>query len=98
MRKMIPVIAMLGISAMVPGSSASAAYVGFCFEPRAPIAILSKPTKPYCAVSRSCDKWQVDNYRSSVERYYSDLESYASDVDRYYKKAAEYIECMSDLS
>ena len=81
----------------LPVTEAGAAY-SYCMEPRAPSLFLTKPTKPYCAASRSCTEWEVSSYRREVESYYRDLEAYAADVDKYYKRAQEYVTCMADLS
>lgn len=81
---------------LAQGGPASAAY-GFCYEPSAPSAFLRKPTKPYCAATRSCSDWEVDAYRSEVDRYFRDLGIYADEVDSYYSDAVEYIRCMSEL-
>lgn len=82
------------------GASASApAVAGFsyCAEPRAPSAVfLMKPTKPVCY--SGCSEWQVSQYKREVSSYFENLQQYASDVDRYYKRAGEYVQCMSDLS
>lgn len=99
MKKIAMAAALLG--AFVLGnvanmSSASAAY-GYCFQPSAPTAFLSKPTKPFCAASRSCSEWEVSSYRNEVDSYLRNLRNYADDVDRYYSEAAEYVRCMSDL-
>jgi hypothetical protein len=88
-------VAMSGI--MIMGLTSPAA-ASFCLEPRAPSGLfIRKPTKPYCAASRSCDEWEVSSYKAEVKRYYQQLEDYASSVDTFRKKAAEYVECMADL-
>lgn len=78
-------------------SSSASAYSGYCSEPNAPSFYGRKPSKPYCAASRSCSKYEVDSYNSEVERYFRQLKQYASDVDRYYNDASAYLKCMSDL-
>ena len=91
-------IAVAGVATLALGSSASTpagASLGFCMEPRAPSAYLSRPSKPYCY--NGCSSWEVDNYKSQVRTYYSELRMYADDVDHYYKNAGEYVECMSKL-
>lgn len=75
---------------------ANAAY-SFCYEPRAPSVYLRKPTKPYCAASRSCSDWEVQSYRNDIDRYFRNLREYADSVDKYYSDASEYIACMSKL-
>lgn len=70
---------------------------GFCSQPMAPTSYLTKPRKPFCATTRSCDDWQVQAYRNEVSRYFNNLRNYADDLDRYYSNAVDYIECMSDL-
>lgn len=55
-----------------------------------------KPTKPYCAISRSgCDEWEINMYRSEVERYVGQLQRYLDDVEKYRKRAHEYAQCMA---
>lgn len=86
----------VGVLAMVVVIEAGAS--AFCLEPRRPSSMfVTKPSKPYCAVSRSCEQYEIDSYRSDVKRYYDQLREYADSVDRFYKQAAEYIECMSKL-
>lgn len=81
------------------GSSAvpAQASFGFCSQPMAPSAFLSKPNKPYCISSRNCTEWDVSSYRTQVRTYYDALARYARDVDSYYADAASYVKCMSDL-
>ncbi len=79
-----------------PAIPASAAY-SYCMEPRAPSFYGTKPSKPFCAAARNCSKWDVDNYRSSIEQHFNRLRQYAADVDSYYRNAQEYVECMGDL-
>jgi hypothetical protein len=88
----------IAILFVLPVSSAPAdAAYGFCMAPRAPSVFLSKPTKPFCAASRSCEQWQVTSYKNEVEQYFNSLKTYLEDVDKYQKKAYEYAECMADL-
>lgn len=86
----------LALCVTMSGSSASAAF-RFCMEPRAPSAFLSKPSKPYCAASRTCTSYDVSRYKSEIDTYFRNLKDYAYQVDRYYKSAGEYVECMADL-
>jgi hypothetical protein len=87
-----------GAAFLAIGSSAwtpAVAGFGYCVEPRAPsAAFITKPSKPICI--GGCSEWQISSYRREVSSYYDSLQQYASDVDRY-KKAGEYIQCMSDL-
>lgn len=94
MKNVILVAALGGILSIGPANAAASSY---CSEPRAPSMYISKPSKPYCASSRSCSSWEVSSYKSSVERYYQELEDYADGVNRYVRQANDYIECMSDL-
>lgn len=65
--------------------------------------VISKPvppTKPMCF--QGCDRWQIDaynndveNYNQKIKRYFEEIQEYADNVDKFYKKAVEYIECMS---
>jgi hypothetical protein len=96
-RKLVAVAGMclaLAVSSAAP--SANAAF-GFCSQPMAPTAYLSKPRKPFCATDRSCEQWEVDMYRNRVRDYYSNLRQYANEVDQFYRDAADYVDCMSDL-
>lgn len=70
---------------------------GFCSQPMAPSAYLSKPNKPFCAGMGECTKWQVDSYQREVRSYFDNLRRYAGEVDDYYNDASRYIQCMSDL-
>jgi hypothetical protein len=58
---------------------------------------VSNPSKPYCAISRTCRDYEIESYKSEVKRYFDQLREYANSVDRFYKQAEEYIECMSKL-
>jgi hypothetical protein len=82
--------------AMVGSEPASAAF-GFCNQPMAPTPFLRKPTKPYCAIDRSCEQWQVDSYKNEIDRYFKSLKSYLADVDRYREDAYAYAKCMADF-
>jgi hypothetical protein len=85
-------ITLVGASSSTP---AVASY-GYCMEPRAPsAAFIVRPTKPICY--NGCSEWQVSSYKREIGSYLDNLQQYANDVDRYYKKAGEYIQCMSDL-
>lgn len=64
----------------------------------APSTFLVKPNKPYCATSRNCSDWEVQNYRNEIDRYFDNLRRYAQEVDQYYSDAGDYISCMTDLS
>lgn len=81
----------------LPTSDSTAALAGFCMQPRAPSFFARKPSKPFCAMDRSCDQWEVDNYKSDIERYFRSLKSYLGEVDTYYEEAYAYAKCMSDL-
>lgn len=48
-------------------------------------------------MDRSCEQWEVDNYKSDVDRYFRSLKSYLGEVDTYYEEAYAYAKCMSDL-
>lgn len=89
-------IAAFAAGAVANVGTANAAY-GFCSQPFAPSVFLSKPGKPFCYSSRNCSEWQVNSYKSDVDRYYRDLRQYAGQVDSYYKDATKYVECMSYL-
>jgi hypothetical protein len=94
MRRLL-VLVVAGATMMGFSTSASAS---FCLEPRAPSAMfVRKPTKPYCAASRSCSEWDVNSYKAEVKRYYDQLEEYAASVTTFHKNAVEYVECMANL-
>ena len=86
-----------GMCLVAVSSSPAVAAYGFCMEPRAPSVYITKPMKPYCAASRSCEQWQVDSYKNEIDRYFDNLKTYLADVDRYRKKAYEYASCMAEL-
>ena len=44
-----------------------------------------------------CSEFEVNEYKQEVTTYFDHLQQYANDVDSYYKKAGEYIQCMSSL-
>lgn len=80
--------------------SASHAPVGlrYCSQPIAPmLSVYSKPNKPFCAATRSCSKWEVDQYRSDIDSYYVKLKRYLADVDAFSVDAYDYAKCMADL-
>lgn len=58
---------------------------------------MTKPQKPYCFTARNCSSWQINSYKSDVDRYYENLRRYARQVDDYYESATTYVECMSYL-
>jgi hypothetical protein len=78
------------LASAVPLKAAS-----ICFEPRAPSAILIKPTKPFCAAMKNCSQWEVDMYRNELSTYFETLRDYAVDLDKYYRSAVEYVQCMA---
>lgn len=94
---------MIGISAAMFAAGLGVASIpahaafGYCSVPFAPSFYGSKPSKPYCATTRSCSRWEVDSYQADVERHFRKLRDYANEVDSYYSDAEEYIRCMSDL-
>ena len=90
------IVSAFAAGSLVNSAAASAAY-GFCSAPSAPSAYLSKPNKPYCFSARSCSSWEINSYKSDVDRYYENLRSYAKQVDNYYNSATKYVECMSYL-
>lgn len=92
-RASMPAVLITMLASSVP---AQAGY-GFCMEPRAPSLFVTKPQKPFCAATHSCEQWEVDMYKSAVNRYFDSLQTYLVDVDSYRKKAYEYAECMADL-
>ncbi len=85
------------IAGMVFDVGAASAAYRFCQQPMAPSIYLRKPTKPYCAISRTCSEWEVSNYRSELDKYFRKLRSYAEEVDNYYSNATDYVACMSKL-
>ena len=92
-------LALMSVVILLPLTATRAATVGtsFCMEPRAPSLYIVKPTRPFCAASRSCSEFEVSSYKRSVDSYFSELRQYVSDVDRFSKKAYEYAQCMTDL-
>ncbi len=91
-------IAALTAAVLVALFASSSADAAFCLEPRAPsLTFLSKPSKPYCAMSGDgCEEWEISMYRSDVERYINQLQQYLDDVEKYRKKAYEYAACMAE--
>jgi hypothetical protein len=91
----IPIVfcSALALSTSVPAS----AGFGYCSQPIAPSAYLSKPTKPYCAVDRSCDEWQDQMYKDDIDRYFVSLKKYLAEVDAYRDDAYTYAKCMADF-
>jgi hypothetical protein len=85
-----------GAGTLVSSQPAQAAF-GFCSQPFAPTMFLTKPTKPYCAISRNCSDFDVQNYRNEIDSYFDRLKKYARGVDDYYTGAQSYIKCMADL-
>lgn len=81
----------------ISSSQPAKAAILFCSQPYAPTAYLSKPSKPYCLTFGQCERWEIDNYRSEVDRYFRSLSQYADEVDNYYADAVQYVRCMSDL-
>lgn len=82
---------------VLPLGSADA-MLRFCSQPMAPsLGYISKPSKPYCAATRTCSEWEVSSYKSEVESYFRKLRRYAEEVDTYYTEAGAYVKCMADL-
>lgn len=73
----------------------SPAEAGYCSQPTAPSAYISKPSKPFCAPR--CSEWEVQTYRDELDRYFRRLKQYAQEVDDYYREAGEYVDCMAKL-
>jgi hypothetical protein len=88
----LPVAAILVLS-----GSATNAGLGYCSKPYPPNDYITKPIKPYCATTRSCSQWEVDNYKRGVENYFDKLKRYLGDVDEYRDQAYDYAKCMADL-
>ena len=84
--------------------SSQNALAQVCIAPRAPSIFVSKPQKPFKPTCfGECSDIQISSYNSQVElyniqikSYYAQLNAYAIDVDKFYKRAVEYIECMSN--
>lgn len=83
--------------ALLSTSAPASAAFRFCSAPFAPTTYINKPSKPYCAASRSCERWEVDAYEAEVDRYFDKLRDYLADVDRYRSEAYDYAKCMADL-
>jgi hypothetical protein len=81
---------------LVSSQPAQAAF-GICSQPFAPSVFLSKPDKPYCAISHDCTEADVQQYRDEINDYFDHLKRYAGEVDDYYNDAQTYIKCMADL-
>jgi hypothetical protein len=79
---------------LLPVTPATARY---CSQPTAPSAIYSKPSKPYCAITRDCEDWQIRSYRTELESYFGKLKRYLAEADTYYEEAYAYAKCMADL-
>jgi hypothetical protein len=95
--KAIPVMIVAAlVGASVSSTPASAAF-GFCSQPFAPTAFLTRPSKPFCASMRNCTEFDVQQYRNEIDRYYTDLKRYATQVNDYYDAATAYVKCMADL-
>lgn len=96
-RAVLKLAAFLVCALPLSASQPAIAAYGFCSQPTAPSPFLRKPSKPFCANDRSCERWEVDSYRNDVDRYFRSLKSYIADVDSYYSEAYSYAKCMSDL-
>ena len=66
--------------------------VGY-MEPSPPM----KPSKPYCAIKRSCSEWEVKNYQREMENYVEQLKRYIQQAqefaDSYVADAVKYAKC-----
>jgi hypothetical protein len=82
---------------VVPASQPAQAAFGFCTQPSAPTVFLRKPSKPYCAMDRSCEQWEVDSYKLEIDRYFRSLKNYLTEVDTYREDAYTYAKCMAEL-
>ena len=86
------------LATTLPLASADAVMMRYCSAPVAPsIGFVSKPSKPYCAATRSCEDWQVRSYQNDVEDYFRKLKRYANDVESFYSDAGSYVKCMATL-
>lgn len=81
----------------LPASEPAYAAYGYCSQPLAPTLYARKPSKPYCAINRSCSQWEVDNYRHDVDSYFRSLKEYLGKVDDFQEEAYVYAKCMAQL-
>ena len=56
-------------------------------KPRKPVP----PTKPWCAGSRTCSQYQVDDYNRQVDRYNEDLRRFEQKVGDYRRRLEDYL-------
>ena len=82
---------------LMVGGSVRAGY-SMCIQPHAPDLFIVKPSKPFCAATRSCSSFDVSNYQDDVDRYYKKLKAYLADVDQFQSEAYDYAKCMADIS
>lgn len=78
-------------------TGAAANPTRYCSKPFEPTVFITKPTKPFCAASRSCSDWEVSNYKREVEDHFRKLKRYLVEIDEYYEQAYQYARCMSEL-
>jgi hypothetical protein len=97
MRRVLGIASLSALALTITTSEPAAAAFGFCVQPTAPTAFLRKPTKPFCAADRNCDRWEVDNYQNEIDRYFRSLKAYLADVDSYRDDAYAYAKCMAEL-
>jgi hypothetical protein len=84
---------------LVFASQSQPANAGFayCSAPMAPSFFATKPSKPYCAMTSNCERWEVDIYNSEIEQYFKRLKQYLTDVDQFQIDAYDYAKCMAKL-
>ena len=91
------IMVFMSLGILVSTTSPVIAAFGFCSKPFPPSDYFSKPTKPYCAASRTCKDYEVQSYKYEVEAHYRKLKNYLDDIDRYRDDAYQYAKCMAAL-
>jgi hypothetical protein len=95
--KSIAAVGLAFAAGLAANSTPVYAAFGYCSQPMAPTVFMTKPSKPYCAASRSCSEWDIQRYRNDIDRHFDSLKRYAGQVEDYYSDAQSYIKCMADL-
>lgn len=69
-----------------------------CPAPQPPqTGMLSKPIRPYCLRSRSCNEYEVFRYNRKLAEHFLNLQRYTAEVDRYFRASNEYLRCMREV-
>jgi hypothetical protein len=57
------------------------------------------PSAPFCGeygTARGCDSWEIEQYRSELQRAIDEAIQYADEAQAFASEAADYAQCVAD--